>query len=545
MSELAEKVSTESEKIYPELIHAGHSLDNNPFYVLGSSPCEGLEALTDRYEDAIDDHLINEREALRLYQLLSSSLPRLAAEVSWLPGVEADEAQRAVKARWATPPSEWPPLAAVNFRFAMLAGAGETVTSSDLKSIIQLWATVESESVTEIINRQRDASGFPLVNRDQVESELSRCIQAHADALFALLSKDEKALPGVLSEALESAQKTSATSTFINCLVALYQRWVQRPLDRLADEIDDKLPALRKLLDEELEDEREIDADEYRVIEEALIEKLRDWAECSKPLRLSSYRKGLDEPRSAAVVGSYLNNALALNSYAPASALNIANAAYEMTQLMPRLQAKAEEVVGILQEVRDLNALEESEPDFCHWAGTLEEESDKLEWNLVKHQSRSLAPGLENNFFQELIELLQRAGDEETMRGAWVRISEVVAKLKKPELIIYAVHQLVEIEKHYPFEGVSGKRLKARWNHVLWIEIQAGIETSMLRGMKGDFSRWVEKGYERFRDDEEKRRYLETQQQAMENMPDDALVSILGWGFAIVVLILFIFLATL
>ncbi|MBD3897785.1 hypothetical protein IEI94_18165 [Halomonas sp. ML-15] len=538
MSELAERVS--SKNVYAEQSHAGHFLKANPFYVLGSAPCEDLETLTERYEDAIDDHLVDEREALQLYQLLSSSLPRLQAEVSWLPGVEASEALQAIETPQAGSASEWSPLAAANFRFAMLAAAGEPLTSSELQSMTQRWATVEAESVTEAINRQREASGFPLVNSEQVASELSRCMQAHVEGVFALLSKSEEALPSVVSKALEGDQETSTSSAFANQLLVTYQRWVERHLDLLADGIDAELPALKELLDEELEGERDIDADEYRVIEEALTEKLRDWAELSKPLRLSSYRKGVDEPRSAAVVGSYLNNALALNSYAPESAMNMANAAYEMTHLMPRIQGKAEDVVGVLQELRDLNALEESEPDFCHWAGTLEEKNDKLEWNLVKHKSRGHEPGLENNFFQELIALLQRASDEETRRGAWVRISEVLTKLEKPELIIYAVHQLVEVEKHYPFGGVSGKRLKARWDNVLWLEIQAGMQNSMLRGAKAEFSRWVEKGYERYREDKEKRLYLDAQQEIMNKMPDDSLVGIVVWGLIIFMFVMFL-----
>lgn len=541
MSEQVEKVAPQ--ELCGEQPQGGHWLKNNPFYILGTAPNESLEELTDRYEDAIDDHLVDEHMALKLYQQLSSSLPRLEAEVGWLPGVDANEARQAIDSGQIDPAPDWSALANVNFHFALLTAADEPLDAADLQTMMHLWATVDTDVVTETILRQRDASGFPHVNGEQVSSELNRLMQCQAEGVFALLPKSEKALPAILSQALETGPEETTSSAFANLLSMEYQHWVQSPLDRLAKELDAELPALQKLLDEEVEGEREVDIAEYHVIEEALTEKVSTWAILSRPLRWNSYCKGMDEKRSAGVVGSFLNNAIALHTHAPASALKLARAAYDMTDLMPGRRAKAEEVYGSLQDVSDLYVLEEREPEFCQWANTAEEKIDKLEWGLIKHENRHQEFSLENSFFQELITLLQRTSDEEVIRGAWVRVSMLMGKLERNEPILHTVHQLVEIEKHFPLDGIAGKRVKARWDHILWIEIQFHMQDSMMKGMKENFSRWVEKGYERFGHDQEKRLYIDRQKENMEKMPDDSSVGAIVGTIMFIIIMIFVFIS--
>lgn len=529
---------------------AYESLTNNPFFMLKVSPEDSLEVLTDRFEDIVDDHLIDEQAALKYYQALSSSLPRLEAEVAWLPGVPFAQAFEAARDSKVADLSDWPPLAAANLGVIRIA-MGSEATATELKSLLAQWQAVQPDELTKSISRQREASGFPAVDVEQVKEVVERHTREQAKHLFEALSRGaEERLPALLSEALEGIEESSSSCRFTRELLTAYQRWCDEPMKALGAEIDTSLQQMNTLLDSvlELDIETESEADmeigsgieseAFHAPAETLLECLNRWEVLSRPLRLECQRRSVDEAHSMRVVAATLDVGIRAHTYIPERATELVTMARRLTLGVPGIAKRAELILNMLQDIADLNYLEEHAPDFGRWVESLGSDQEQLEATILAHEQHHPEPSIENSLFPGLVELLESATDEALVRGAWVRCNRVLGEMTKVMPLVHAARHLIEIERQYPLEGSFGERLRSNWQEMLWLEVQAGIELSRYLYNQQNLTEWLQKGHERFGHDPDKLRFLDAQKTTIDPPSDNGVVNFVVWGVIAIVFFL-------
>ncbi|MCW2247745.1 hypothetical protein M2352_003379 [Azospirillum fermentarium] len=262
----------------------------NPFAILGVSPRDGADVLTDHYEDALIEHGIDEKALLKAHQALAASKPRLEAELSWLLGVTPGRLARIVAmlrkgdcAGAAETLSGLPPLARMNLA-AHLCGHG-FADSYHINCVLNAKADVHSHLVATLINSERQVAGIKPISEELVETGLRALERGHVETILAAVT----AIPN------PGATITNVVSIFIDapaqardmleCIVDGFDRWTAPRLHAINEKVDTQIERLHN----EPFDERPLDV---------IKDLLADWNSLTQAQQLVYQAKHLDEPRS-------------------------------------------------------------------------------------------------------------------------------------------------------------------------------------------------------------------------------------------------------
>ncbi|CRL12482.1 hypothetical protein NIT7321_03359 [Phaeobacter italicus] len=266
------------------------SLSLNAFSVLKASFASNHAEISDLVEDAEFDELHSQETIQRSQQALLSPIARLDQELSWLPELSNTqineigsllEAGRIADLREAI--AFLPDLPKANV-FAHLCGtnsADETL----LQDLLRAWDDVDQLSLLQFLNTQRQAAGFPQVERSQLAASINVLESTHARS--AALSVWRLGEPGKVMESLVEAElKKGRASRILAEFVREYDILSEPHLARISEAIDQQIELARQ------------PSCQLEAVTSEIAELLRQWDDVNQPVQVFEQHQGHEEGRS-------------------------------------------------------------------------------------------------------------------------------------------------------------------------------------------------------------------------------------------------------
>lgn len=280
-------------------------LAENPFYVLNASPRDRKSRLIELTDEA---SLHGDQEsATSARNVLSNSRTRLAAELSWFPGLSPSRVERAlgqIKSGQIPSMDGMSALCQANFLVEAL-GIFASDGASRLSQGIEILSTeVEAFDIASILvslNEDRQAAGFPLLTDPLlVEAELSGRIR-HFERVATSLLED---LP--TQEMVDTYESLISDNTFqgelegdrlINSLMDSYELKASAYLNSEAESIVEMIDAATKASDNHATE----NLIRVKVVE--IIQALEAWDRVAQPIQLARMSNGRNHDESHNLAG--------------------------------------------------------------------------------------------------------------------------------------------------------------------------------------------------------------------------------------------------
>lgn len=262
-------------------------LTRNPFALLGASPRDDSLKLADAKADRIFDSGHNEALLEAAHADLIVEKKRLPHELAWLSDIAPNRARELVSGLATLTLSE---ALALRLDGAQLSWANLTADllgrfpseASFLRRLINLHDDIDWLSIRHAVQEARVVSGFGAVKDASWKVAQSDLVERHASALISAITLTPNG-PEMLANIL--AEHPSAGNPLLEKAISQYDRWSIPHLERISEEIDAQIAALR------------LGGDPGSQLT-SLERSLREWDRLSQPVQLRDQTKGLDEPRS-------------------------------------------------------------------------------------------------------------------------------------------------------------------------------------------------------------------------------------------------------
>lgn len=309
------------------------SIHNNPFWILGVSPCDTRQIIIQRSEE---QSLHGDPETCQKSRSdLTNPRSRIAAEVSWFPGLSPSMSIKIMddlieNPLMAAKLTGLPTLARANVLAAALELA-ELTTSSEkqIASLMQLLANVvdtfDSGEILRYINEDRMVAGFPDIQditSVQVEIDISKkryrtVLKNALNGLPSLVLIETMTL--LVNESTGSGEH--AGHTLINDLVDTYEIETQSVLLREKNNICILVKNILSSVDS--------DQNFLNLTVDKLETAIINWSRISIPIQVNMKARGLDHDSSLHIAYEIRNTALTLyNEH------NLIDAAQRITNLL-------------------------------------------------------------------------------------------------------------------------------------------------------------------------------------------------------------------
>jgi hypothetical protein len=274
----------------------------SPFWVLRASSRDGRQRIVQ-----LADERSLERDAEECQKArgqLTNTRTRLAAEMSWLPGVSPRKAEQLVARVAETPGTVEPgiaPLARVNLLVAGFEaqggrGAQREVSSAILQIASELDELVPS-SIRRDVNEDRVASGFPqIASDDAIEAELTVRRRQIRDVVKDTLNRiPTDRLVALLTELVEASTDNGEQhgAALVDELVDTYQVEAHEFLTKEARNVSRLVEATRHVA--------EVDRPSASELVACLDRVARNWDKVAQPIQVSAKARGLMHDESNAV----------------------------------------------------------------------------------------------------------------------------------------------------------------------------------------------------------------------------------------------------
>lgn len=281
----------------------------NPFYVLSASPLDSratIKASFDALSLKVDQNWLQEAQSA-----LTNPRKRLAAELSWLPGVDPRLYPELLKKTQLSSPellveNDLPPLARANLLTSALQGMIQRDAPNVALWVLQIardFEKIDAQALLETINAGRKAARFALVSDlSLIEDELHEKRGYFRQALYAELKKlaTFPEISFALTRAAESATDVGKKQgpVLLDDLIDAYEVDAQKFLDEEEKAVKNLVERLRagaqRLIDSGLQPN---DSDLQPIVNE-LISALKQWDFYAQPIQVSARSRGLKHPAS-------------------------------------------------------------------------------------------------------------------------------------------------------------------------------------------------------------------------------------------------------
>lgn len=330
----------------------------NPFHVLGVTIRDDRRAIVEVAEERA--LMLDHDTCQKARADLINPRTRLAAEMSWMPGLAPHVATKLMAALSADPKSvrsesRLPELARANLLAASIELADEDEDVDSVADFILVFAWVVEEidahQVLRDLNDERAISGFPEVRAvEMVEEELGERRKAYRAALRNLLnSMDADKLVATMTDAVAVATNNGDDQgpTLLHELADAYELETQGFLQRESENVSTLIDSVRSA------------AQRGQSAVAPLMDKLeavaRNWDRVAQPIQLSAKSRGLQHHPSKEV--AYALRSLGVDLHNDHGMLD---QAHRMTVLLQELFAELPDVVErlegdaeVISELRD------------------------------------------------------------------------------------------------------------------------------------------------------------------------------------------------
>jgi len=322
------------------------NLSLNAFSVLKASFTSNHAAISDLVEDAEFDELHSQQIVQRSQQALLSPIARLDQELSWLPelsNTQINEIGSLLEAGRITDLREAiafiPDLPKANV-LAHLCGTN-SADESLLKDLLRAWDDVDQLSLLQFLNTQRQAAGFPQIERSQLAASINVLESTHARS--AALSVWRLDAPGKLMESLVEAEvKRDRASRILAGFVREYDILSEPHLARISEAIDQQIELARQ------------PTQQLEAVTREIAELLRQWDDVNQPVQVFEQHQGHEEGRSRKIYQKLRSLCLELandrGEFRHAKRLSEA-----LLYTFPELESVAEVLKGDVEALEDLD----------------------------------------------------------------------------------------------------------------------------------------------------------------------------------------------
>ena len=269
------------------------SLTENAFFILKATYTSSHSDIPDLVDDAELDETHEQDLIHRAQQALLSPIARLDQELGWLPELSPAQIEEISPLLAAEKLDELgkaiaflPDLPKANI-LAHICGA--TIVDTELlQNLLEAWREIDEQSLSDFVNAQRQAAGFPQVEKHHVESTTKSLGLAHArNAAMAVWNSHE---PGKLMETLVEAELSrNSTSRILAQFVHEYDNLSEPHLSRISDAID-----------HQIEQASQVTSDLGLSISE-ISNLLKEWDDINQPVQVFEQHQGHEEGRSKRV----------------------------------------------------------------------------------------------------------------------------------------------------------------------------------------------------------------------------------------------------
>ena len=375
---IAAPVSSRTKRSYRALAMKTSRLHNSPFALLGVTTRDDRRKIVDQAEHKSLE--INPDECQKARNDLTNPRNRLAAEVSWLPGVSPRRASQfldgllldalAVRAE-----SGLPTLAHCNLFAAAFEAIPSGYPPDDLAEFIQELAVLvndlDANEVVREINEDRLISGFPEIKAvDLVEAELSERKRYFRSAIKDALNRlPPEALLAAITAAVDGATcgGENHAPELIDELVDGYAVEVQGVLEREAETVKKLIESIRRV------------ASGGEVATAPLVEKLervaRNWDRFAQPIQLSAKARGIDHEASNSL--AYAIRSLAIDLFNEHDQINqsrkLTHLLGELFSELPEFAERVEQDANSLSDIQSkrTNAEVQATAREAEWARSI------------------------------------------------------------------------------------------------------------------------------------------------------------------------------
>ena len=270
------------------------TIKENPFYVLGATPRDNrqkIQELVDEKSLSLDMSVCVEARSV-----LTNPRRRLAAELSWFPGVSIKQMRTVVKeleSQELTPETleRLPALAGFNAILAYLA-SGVKMSLKEQESIIfalaQNYDAIKPETIMNIINEDRSISGFPeitdlVVVQDEI-AELKNSAMHNLQEMFSSVSlvQQNKLMLNLMSRCEKQKKNYLLIDDVIDNIYALE---VQKNIESIKAKVESAIKDVEKSSTSKSKISTAVDN---------LISELKDFDDIMQPIQLSTQKRGLE-----------------------------------------------------------------------------------------------------------------------------------------------------------------------------------------------------------------------------------------------------------
>lgn len=330
------------------------SLHRSAFWILGASARDDRQRIVQRADDKsleLDHDLCQKARSE-----LTNPRTRLAAEISWLPGISPRKAEQ-LAARILTEPMAIEPgipaLAHLNLMVAAFETLDDRAQANEVALLIQELASEADglviADVRRDINEDRAVSGFPEVASDsQIEAELSNRKRHIRDAIKETLNKlPTETLVSVITQVVDSATGHGEfhAPELIDELVDAYEVEAHQFLQKEAQNLSALVETARSVA--------AVEPRRAREIVERVEKVARNWDRVAQPIQVSAKARGTGHEASNEVAFQIRDLAVDLfNKH------DMVDESKRLTELLkevfaevPLLAERAEQDAGAIAEV--------------------------------------------------------------------------------------------------------------------------------------------------------------------------------------------------
>lgn len=276
------------------------ALHKNPFWVLGASTRDDRRRLIDLADEGSLTHDAQACQKARAD--LTNPRTRLAAELSWLPGLSPSRAVHLTQQVLENPLSiaevtGLPPLPHANLLAAAFELLDRHTDAKAMAALIQRLADLADQCTPEAIirdlNEDRSIAGFPAVKPDVLDREWEEHTQYYRAAVKDSLNR--LPTPWIIEAMTLAVNQTTHGGTLhapavIDDLVETYEVESQRFLEAEAHNVDKIVAAIRA--------EAQAKGPAVNQFIDVLAQVVRQWDSVAQPIQLSTRARGLQHALS-------------------------------------------------------------------------------------------------------------------------------------------------------------------------------------------------------------------------------------------------------
>jgi hypothetical protein len=344
------------------------ALHRNPFWVLGASIRDDSRRLI---ELADERSLTQDSQACQKARAdLTNPRTRLAAELSWLPGLSPTRAIQLTEKVLKNPLSivqetGLPPLPHANLLAAAFESLDVTTHTKAMADLILKLADLTDQCTPERIirdlNEDRSIAGFPAVKLEVLEKQWHEHTQYYRTAMKGYL--DRLPTPWIIEAMTLAVDRTTQGGTLhapaiIDDLVGTYELESQRFLEEEAQNVEKLVGAIRA--------EAQAKGPAVNRFIDVLSRIVRQWDAVAQPIQLSAQARGLQHALSQHLAYTIRGLALTLTNDH-----NCMAESQRLTELIASVFAELPEVLERADE--DAAALQRLLHDQQQTAAQLEE----------------------------------------------------------------------------------------------------------------------------------------------------------------------------